>query len=129
MGGANDNLRQGGPRSVTHANAPLTPTERPLQVERVVIDGRPIAHVAAEADVARATLSKWVAPYRDGGEDALVDYSSAPANRPGRIPVWVVETIETIETWRRDHKWSARRIARELAGWQRFRCCVRTVTR
>ena len=109
-----------------HANAPLTATGRLRLAERVVVDGRPIAHVAAEAHIARATLSKWVARYRAGGEDALVDRSSAPANRPGRTPLWVVETIET---WRRRHKWSARRIAHELAARHRFRCCVRTVTR
>lgn len=37
--------------------------------------------------------------------------------------------MELIEDWRREKKWSARRIARELADGHGFRCCVRTVTR
>jgi transposase InsO family protein len=39
---------------------------------------------------------------------------------------WVVELIEH---WRRKQKWSARRIARELADGHGVHCCVRTVTR
>ncbi len=38
---------------MTHANAPLTPEGRQRLVTRVVDDGRPIAHVAAEAGIAR----------------------------------------------------------------------------
>lgn len=72
---------------MTHANAPLTATGRLRLAERVVVDGRPMARVAAEAHIARAALSKWAARYRAGGEDALVDRSSAPANRPGRTPL------------------------------------------
>ena len=34
-------------------------------------DGRPIAHVAAEAGVARSTLTKWVHRYRADGIEAL----------------------------------------------------------
>lgn len=34
-----------------------------------------------------------------------------------------------IEDWRREKRWSARRIARELAEGHGIRCCVRTVTR
>lgn len=48
---------------MTHRNAPLTPQGRYRLVMRVQA-GRPIAHVAAEAGIARATLSKWVARYR-----------------------------------------------------------------
>lgn len=44
-------------------------------------DGRPIAHVAAEAGIARSTLTKWVHRYRDDGIEALQDRSSAPATR------------------------------------------------
>lgn len=71
---------------MTHANAPLTPEGRQRLVTRVVDDGRPIAHVAAEAGIARSTLTKWVARYRAEGTDGLEDRSSAPADRPTRIP-------------------------------------------
>ena len=87
--------------------------------------GRPIAHVAAEAGSARATLSKWVARYRQGGAQALEDRSSVPAHRPTRTST---ETVDLIEHWRRTHKWSARRISHELAARGTV-VSVRTVTR
>ena len=113
-------------RSVTHRNAPLTVLGRQRAVAQVIERGRPIAHVAAEFHIARSTLSKWVGRYHEHGELGLQDHSSAPANRPTRLPVWV---LELIEFWRRKKKWSARRIARELADAHQYRCCVRTVTR
>lgn len=111
---------------MTHRNAPLTCIGRHRAVTEVLQRGRPIAHVAAEFHIARSTLSKWVARYRSGGPAALEDRSSAPAHRPTRLPAWVVELIES---WRREKKWSARRIARELADGHGFHCCVRTISR
>ena len=96
---------------MTHRNAPLTPQGRYRLVMRVQA-GRPIAHVAAEAGIARATLSKWVARYRQGGVWELEDRSSAPFHCPARTSA---ETVDLIEHWRRTHKWSARRISHELA--------------
>ena len=96
---------------MTHRNAPLTPQGRYRLVMRVQA-GRPSAHVAAEAGIARATLSKWVARYRQGGTEALEDHSSAPAHRPTQTSA---ETVDLIEHRRRTHKWSARRISHELA--------------
>lgn len=112
-------------RSMTHRNSPLTPAGRLRLVERVETDGRPIAHVAAEAGIARSTLTKWVHRYRDDGIEALQDRSSAPARRPSRLPT---EVLELIDAWRRDHKWSARRISLELAG-RGYHYCVRTIGR
>lgn len=111
---------------MTHRNAPLTVLGRQRAVAEVIQGRRPIAHVAAEFHIARATLSKWVSRFRKHGQAGLQDHSSAPANRPSRLPVWMVELIEY---WRRTKKWSARRIARELADGHGARCCVRTVTR
>ena len=110
---------------MAHANAPLTPAGRLRLVTRVLDDGRPIAHVAAEAGIARSTLTKWVSRFRTDGLEALEDRSSAPAVRPCRLSI---EAIELIDRWRRDHKWSARRITAELAV-RGFHCCVRTVSR
>ncbi|WP_343875592.1 helix-turn-helix domain-containing protein, partial [Brachybacterium alimentarium] len=109
-----------------HRNAPLTVVGRQRAVAQVVDSGRPIAHVAAEFRIARTTLSKWVGRFREHGEAGLEDHSSAPANRPTRLPIWA---LELIESWRRKKKWSARRITRELADGHGFACCVRTVTR
>ena len=65
-------------RSMAHRNAPLTVLGSQRAVTEVLERGRPIAHVAAEFHIARATLSKWVARYRDRGSAGLVDHSSAP---------------------------------------------------
>ena len=110
---------------MTHANAPLTPAGRHRLVSRVITEGRPVAHVAAEAGIARSTLTKWVHRYHHGGPHALEDHSSAPATRPTRLPV---EVIELIDTWLRHKKWSARRIHHELSA-QGHTCCLRTVSR
>ena len=113
-------------RSVTHRDAPLTVLGRQRAVTQVIERGRPIAHVAAEFHIARATLSKWVGRYRAAGAAGLEDCSSAPVNRPTRLSV---EVIELIEHWRRRKKWSARRIARELTDGHHAQCSIRTVTR
>jgi len=96
---------------VSHANAPLTPAGRLRLIERC--RDRPIAHVAAEAGVSRARLSKWKARYDADGPEALVDRSSAPFVRPTQTPAQVVDRIEAL---RRGRKWTARQIQRELAA-------------
>ena len=87
-------------RSMTHRNSPLTAVGRHRLVAQVVEVGRPIAHVAAEAHIAR--------PRSRSGSNAtartapsLEDRSSAPANRPSRLPI---EVLELIEAWRRDEE-------------------------
>jgi len=92
-----------------HRNAPLTPEGRKRLIERCRT--RPIAHVAAEMGISRATASKWVNRYRRYGELGLIDRSSAPARQPAATPGQLVKRIEAM---RREHKWSASRIAFEL---------------
>jgi EmrB/QacA subfamily drug resistance transporter len=87
----------------------LTPQGRLRLVERCQY--RPIAHVAAEAGVARQTVTKWARRYAELGEAGLVDRSSAPHSSPTQIPGEVVERIEDL---RRTHKWTARQIHLEL---------------
>ena len=94
---------------MTHANAPLTPAGRLRLVQRCKT--RPIAHVAAEAGVSRQCLSKWKARYDEHGEAGLVDRASVPRTSPTQLDQRVVEQIEA---WRREHKWTARQIHREL---------------
>ncbi len=89
---------------MTHRNAPLTVLGRQRAAAQVIERGRPIVHVAAEFHIARSTLSKWVGRYRANGEAGLQDRASAPANRPTRLPDWVVELIEH---WRRTRKWGS----------------------
>lgn len=94
---------------MTHRNAPLTPEGRKRLIERCRT--RPIAHVAAEMGISRATASKWVNRHRRYGELGLVDRSSAPVRQPTATPGQLVAKIESM---RREHKWSASRIAFEL---------------
>lgn len=107
----------------THANAPLTVEGRHRLVARC--QTRPIAHVAREMGISRATASKWVNRYRRFGAVGLVDRSSAPDRKPTATGGDVVAQIEEV---RREHKWPASRIAFEL---QREQVLVsrRTVTR
>ncbi len=95
---------------MSHANAPLTPAGRLRLIQRC--QSRPIAHVAAEAGVSRACLSKWVHRYQRLGEAGLLDRSSVPHASPSQI---APELVALIEAWRRERKWTARQIAAELA--------------
>lgn len=96
---------------MSHANAPLSFEGRPRLVERC--ETRLIAHVAAQMGISRACASKWVNRWRQHGEDGLLDLPSTPHRSPNATPAWIIKQIET--TWRREHKWSAQRIADELA--------------
>ncbi|KNX37366.1 IS481 family transposase [Luteipulveratus halotolerans] len=108
---------------MTHHNAPLSVEGRRRLVERCKT--RPIAHVASEMGISRARASKWVNRWRRHGDAGLRDRSSSPRRSPNATPAWV---IEQIETWRREHKWSAQRITDELTDLG-FRINRRTVTR
>ncbi|WP_430335860.1 IS481 family transposase [Rhodococcus sp. ACT016] len=95
---------------MSHRNAPLTPAGRLRLVRRC--EHRPIAHVAAEAGISRQCLSKWVNRYRTGGEAGLLDRACVPHHQPATLDPALVAKIERL---RRERKWSARRIAGELA--------------
>ncbi len=66
-----------------HRNARLTVHGRRLLIQRV-LGGRPVAHVAAELGVSRATAHKWVNRWRAEGEGGLADRSSRPRTTPHR---------------------------------------------
>ncbi|ROQ63721.1 transposase IS481 family protein [Streptomyces sp. 840.1] len=70
---------------MSHRNARLTVFGRRLLVERVT-SGRPVAHVAAEMGISRATAHKWVRRWRAEGEAGLADRSSRPGTTPHRTP-------------------------------------------
>ncbi|MFI7174253.1 helix-turn-helix domain-containing protein, partial [Streptomyces spororaveus] len=66
---------------MSHRNAGLTVFGRRLLVERVR-SGRPVAHVAAEMGISRATAHKWVRRWRTEGDAGLHDRSSKPHATP-----------------------------------------------
>ena len=108
---------------MSHANAVLTPAGRLRLVKRC--EQRPIAHVAAEMGISRQCATKWVHRYRTLGEDGLLDRSSAPDFSPTLTPSDVVAQIEKL---RREKKWTARQIRRELNG-QGITISLATITR
>jgi len=96
-----------------HANAPLTAEGRRRLVARVLDEGRPQAHVAAESHLARATVRKWVSRFLAGGETALADRSSRPHRSPTPTDPAVIARVEKL---RRDRKLPPRLIVDELAA-------------
>jgi transposase-like protein len=73
-----------------HANARLTPLGRLTLCLRIE-EGRPVAHVAPEMGISRATGYKWWRRYCQGGLEGLVDRSS----RPQRCPHRTAQEVET----------------------------------
>ena len=54
-----------------------------------VLDGTPVTEVAERFGVARQTVHRWVARYRENGIDGLADRSHAPKAHPWRVSaVW-----------------------------------------
>lgn len=94
---------------MTHRNAPLTIEGRRRLIERCKT--RPISHVAAEMGISRACASKWVNRWRKHGEVDLQDRSSTPHRQPTATQP---DVVQQVETWRREHKWPASRIAFEI---------------
>ncbi|WP_371517397.1 IS481 family transposase [Kitasatospora sp. NBC_01300] len=91
---------------MSHRNARLTVHGRRLLVERVRA-GRPVAHIAAEMGISRATAHKWVRRWRAEGEAGLHDRSSRPHTTPHRTAAAVEARVCGI---RRDRKLGPARI-------------------
>jgi hypothetical protein len=94
---------------MVHRNAPLSIEGRRRPIERCRT--RPIAHVAAEMDISRASASKWVNRCRQHGDFGLLDRPSAPYRQPSATGADVIQRIGDL---RRTNKWPAARIAFEL---------------
>jgi transposase InsO family protein len=58
---------------------------RQLLVRRILDERRPVALVASELGVSRATAYKWLQRFRAEGEDGLLDRSSRPHRSPRRL--------------------------------------------
>ncbi len=93
-----------------HRNARLTVWGR-KELCRRVERGRPVAHVAAEMGVSRATAYKWWKRWLEEGETGLVDRCSRPHRMPRRTPRPIERKIEHL---RRRHKLGPARIAYRL---------------
>ena len=69
---------------MAHRNARLTVHGRRLLIERVVTDGRPVAHVVKELGCSRATGYKWLARWRAEGDAGLADRPSIAHRLPAK---------------------------------------------
>ena len=78
---------------MAHRSARLTVFGRQLLVQRVEILGKPVAMVAHELGISRATAYKWLRRYRAEGEAGLLDRSSRPYRSPRSLPRVAVEAI------------------------------------
>lgn len=67
-----------------HANTRLTLHGRILLIERVVLDGRPVSHVAKELGISRQCAHRWINRHRAEGPAGLVNRSSRPRSMPRR---------------------------------------------
>ena len=91
---------------MSYRNARLTVHGRRLLVERVVYQGRPRAHVAAEMGVSRQCVSHWISRYLSEGDDGLNDRSSRPRSCPTRTPIEVEARVLAVrERERRGQDW------------------------
>jgi transposase InsO family protein len=70
---------------VAHPSARLSVFSRQLLVKRVMVDGWPVATVAEQLGISRATGYKWVHRYRAEGPPGLHDRSSRPHRSPRRL--------------------------------------------
>jgi len=68
-----------------HRKAKLTVFGRRLLVDRIELEGWPVAHAAAMTGVSRQTATKWVRRYRADGLAGLEDRSSRPHRSPRRL--------------------------------------------
>ena len=70
---------------MAHPSTRLSVFSRQLLVKRVMIDGWPVATVAEQLGISRATGYKWVRRYRAEGLPGLDDRSSRPHRSPRRL--------------------------------------------
>jgi transposase InsO family protein len=67
-----------------HANTRLTIHGRALLIEQVLVDGRPVSHVAKELGISRQCAHRWINRHRAEGRAGLVNRSSRPRSMPRR---------------------------------------------
>jgi len=86
---------------VSHRNARLTVHGRRLLVQRVRVEGAPVAHVAKAMGISRQCAHRWVNRWDAEGDAGLVDRSSRPHRTPTRTSA---EVEAQILTCRAEHR-------------------------
>jgi transposase InsO family protein len=83
---------------VPHRNARLTPRGRQLLVDRVRIQGMPVAHVAKAMGISRQCAHRWVKRFDQEGLSGLEDRSSRPHRSPNATSRRRVERVLRVRT-------------------------------
>jgi transposase InsO family protein len=83
-----------------HRNARTCPNSRRLLVARITEQGWSVAAAAKAAGVSERTVYRWLARWRQGGADGLVDRSSRPLRSPNQLPDRKVEVIRSLRKLR-----------------------------
>lgn len=96
---------------MVHRNALLTPMGRRILVDRIEIDGWPVAVAAESMGVSRETAYRWLRRWRVDGVAGLEDRSSQPRRSPNQTPVAVEDKVCELRLSRR---WGPHRIAYAL---------------
>ncbi len=86
--------------------------EQRYQAVLEVLDGTPVTEVAQRFGVARQTVHRWVARYRESGLDGLADRSHAPTAHPWQVSAEVEAVICDLRAAHRS--WGPRRLVFEL---------------
>ena len=86
---------------MSHANARLTVHGRAELIRRVVEQGRPVAHVAVELNVSRATGYKWLARWRAEGPAGLLDRPSRAHRLPNKTSAAMEAQVLTLRSQRK----------------------------
>lgn len=94
-----------------HRNARLTPAGRRILVERIAVEGWPVAVAAESMGVSRETAYRWLRRWRAEGVVGLEDRSSRPRRSPNQTPAEVEDRICELRIQRR---WGPHRIAYAL---------------
>jgi len=90
----------------------LNVVEQRYQAVLEVLDGTPVTEVAQRFGVARQTVHRWVARYRESGLDGLADRSHAPQAHPWRVSAKIEAVICDLRT--AHGSWGPRRLAFDL---------------
>ena len=90
----------------------LSVVEQRYRAVLAVLAGESVIEVAAQIGVARQTVHRWLARYRDEGLGGLMDRSHRPEFCPHQSPVEVEAAVCEL---RREHpRWGSRRLAHVL---------------
>lgn len=97
---------------MSHRNARLTPRGRQLLVERVRIQGIPVAHVAKAMGVSRQCAHRWVRRFDLEGLIGLEDRSSRPRRSPRATST---DKVQLVLQARREHRCGPAQLA-QISG-------------